>query len=152
VTRGTGFVLFRLGDQTFATALDDVREIVRLEGLETLPGARPPLAGVIVLRGAPLPVLDVRAAGAERGDVLVMDLEDDTVGIAVDQVAAVLGPDDLPEGDAVPRSLPPYVVGVRRHAGGPVMLVDLHRLLDVAATGWESALSADPERASTPSS
>lgn len=138
-----GFVLFRLAEQTFAAPLDEVREIVRLEGLERLPGARPPLAGVVVLRGAPLPVLDVRGAAADgaAGDVLVMDLADDTVGVAVDQVLAVLRPDELPEADAAPRSLPGYVVGVRRRDGQPVLLVDLHRLLDVTAEDWSAALS-----------
>jgi purine-binding chemotaxis protein CheW len=142
----TGYVLFRLAERTFATPLGEVREIVRLEGIERLPGTRPPLAGVIVLRGAPLPVLDVRAVGegsAERGDVLVMDVADDTVGIAVDQVIAVLHPDELPEADAPPRSLPSYVVGVRRHGGAPVLLVDLRRLLDTTAEGWEGALTAE---------
>jgi purine-binding chemotaxis protein CheW len=138
-----GFVLFRLDEQTFAAPLDEVREIVRLEGLERLPGSRPPLAGVVVLRGAPLPVLDVRGAPADgtQGDVLVMDLGEDTVGVAVDQVLAVLPPEELPAADAAPRSLPGYVVGVRRRAGQPVLLVDLHRLLDVTAADWADALT-----------
>jgi purine-binding chemotaxis protein CheW len=144
-----GYVLFRLAEQTFATPLDEIREIVRLEGLEKLPGTRPPLAGVIVLRGAPLPVLDIRAVATSedadasaRGDVLVMDVADDTAGVAVDAVVAVLGPDELPEAaDAASRSLPSYVVGVRRHAGQPVLLVDVHRLLDVTAADWADALA-----------
>ena len=142
----TGFVLFRLAEQTFATPLDEVREIVRLEGLEPLPGARPPLAGVVVLRGAPLPVLDVRGgagSAAERGDILVLDVGADAVGVAVDRVVAVLAPDELPVGTAPARALPAYVVGVHHHGGAPVLLVDLHRLLDVTSTGWVDALAAD---------
>jgi chemotaxis signal transduction protein len=136
-----GYVLFQLGPRTFATPLNDVREIVRLSGLETLPGSRPPLAGVIVLRGAPLPVLDVREHGEpDAGDVLVMDVDADTVGVAVDGVLAVLHPDELPEADPPARTLPAYVVGVRRHKGAPVLLVDLRLLLDLTAGGWEDAL------------
>ena len=140
-----GYVLFRLGERTFATVLNDVREIVRLTGLEPLPGTRPPLAGVVVLRGTPLPVLDVREnAGAdgssEGGDVLVMDVDGDNVGIAVDGVVAVLHPDELPDADPPARALPSYVVGVRRHKGAPVMLVDLCRLLDTTAQGWVERL------------
>ena len=132
-----GYVLFRLGERTFATALNDVREIVRLTGLESLPGTQPPLAGVLVLRGAPLPVLDVREQGrADEGDVLVMDVEDDTVGVAVDAVLAVLHADELPDGNPPGRSLPSYVVGVRRHGDSPVLLVDLRVLLDTTAPGW----------------
>jgi purine-binding chemotaxis protein CheW len=138
-----GFVLFRLGQRTFATPLDEVREIVRLQGLERLPGTTPPLAGVIVLRGTPLPVLDVRAAGSsdESGDVLVVDSGADTVGVAVDEVSAVLHPDELPEGDTAPKALPGYVVGVRTYAGRPVLLVNLQALLDTTAAGWQQTLS-----------
>jgi purine-binding chemotaxis protein CheW len=138
-----GYVMFRLGRQTFALSLDEVREIVRLDGLERLPGTHPPMAGVIVLRGNPLPVLDVRATGGidNDGDVLVMEVDGDPVGVAVDQVLAVLSAADLPEAaEAPPKTLPPYVVGVRRGASGPVLLVDLHRMLDSCAVGWVDSL------------
>jgi purine-binding chemotaxis protein CheW len=136
-----GYVLFRLADRVFATPLNDVREIVRLTGLQSLPGTQPPLAGVLILRGTPLPVLDVRAQGApDEGDVLVMDVGPDTVGVAVDGVLAVLHADELPDGDPPARTLPSYVVGVRRYQDGPVLLVDLHLLLDVTAQGWTERL------------
>jgi len=146
VTATPGYVLFHLGERTFATPLDEVREIVRMTGLEALPGTKPPLAGVIVLRGTPLPVLDVRErsidSGADSGgDVLVMSVDGDSVGVAVDSVSAVLAPDELPAGDPPAKTLPAYVVGVRRHRDAPVLLVDLHRLLDVTAVGWQSELA-----------
>lgn len=139
-----GFVLFRLGERTFATKLDEVREIVRLQGLEQLPGMTPPLAGVIVLRGMPLPVLDVRAPGApdNSGDVLVIETGADLVGVAVDEVSAVLHPDELPDADTAPKALPAYVVGVRTYGGQPVLLVNLQSLLDTTAAGWQQSLLA----------
>jgi purine-binding chemotaxis protein CheW len=139
-----GYVMFRLDQQTFALSLDEVREIVRLDGIERLPGTRPPMAGLIVLRGNPLPVLDIRAAGApdDHGDVLVLDLAGDHVGVAVDEVLAVVSSADLPESEEpAPRSLPAYVIGVRRGATGPVLLVDLQRMLDVSARGWTESLA-----------
>jgi len=145
-----GFVLFRLGERTFATKLDEVREIVRLQGLEQLPGMTPPLAGVIVLRGMPLPVLDVRAprtpdnSGApdSSGDVLVIETGAGLVGVAVDEVSAVLHPDELPDADTAPKALPAYVVGVRTYGGRPVLLVNLQSLLDTTAAGWQQSLLA----------
>jgi chemotaxis signal transduction protein len=140
----TGYVMFRLAARTFATSLDDVREIVRLAGLQRLPGVQPPLAGVIELRGSPLPVLDVRGVDAaeDQGDVLVVDVAGDAVGVAVDQVLAVLAADALPElTDRPAKVLPSYVVGVRSSADGPVLLVDLEKMLDVAASGWAESLA-----------
>jgi chemotaxis signal transduction protein len=139
-----GYVLFRLGERRFVTKLDEVREIVRLSGLEALPGMRPPLTGVVVLRGQPLPVLDVRGAGeagTDGGDVLVMDANGDAVGVAVDQVLAVLGGNELQAGEPPAKALPDYVIGVRRDANGPLLVVDLHLLLDVTTTGWRDALA-----------
>lgn len=138
-----GFVMFRLAARTFALRLDDVREIVRLDGLERLPGMRAPMAGMIVLRGNPLPVFDLRAcdSASAEGDVLVMDLAGDPAGVAVDEVLAVVSAGDLPAAeDPASRALPSYVVGVHRNTGGPVLLVDLPLMLDSCAAGWSEVL------------
>lgn len=137
-----GHVQFALAGRVYATGLADVREVVRLVGLEELPGMAAPMAGVLTLRGAPLPVLDVRPAGGGRGtgDVLVLAPgSGDVVGFAVDAVLAVRA-----EGELVPASpgtastagLPGYVVGVLRdsRAGdAPVLEVDVHRLTAAVA-------------------
>jgi len=130
----SGYVLFRLADHTFATPLDVVREIVRLSGIEQLPGTTPPMAGVIVLRGFPLPVLDVRHGAGEQvsGDCLVVELDGDLVGVAVDGVVAVLQPDELDAGDPPGGQLPSYVTGVGRRGGDPVLMVDLKAFVAAA--------------------
>ncbi len=132
----TGYITFRLAARELACRLDEVREVVRLAGLESLPGMTPPVSGVLELRGSPLPVIDLRLGGqSERGDVLVLEAGADTVGVVVDQVTAVLDEDDLvASSEEVPTGLPHYVVQVlRRDAGAPVLLVDLRRLVAVAA-------------------
>ncbi|HVB27637.1 MAG TPA: chemotaxis protein CheW [Mycobacteriales bacterium] len=132
-----GYVTFRLGERCFATPLDEVREVVRLRELEALPGMQAPLAGVIVLRGVPLPVLDVRPEGAGRagGDVIVLERAGgEAVGVAVDAVLAVRGEHEFAEArSAAPANLPSYVVEVLQDATGPVLLVNLERLLELTA-------------------
>ena len=134
-----GFVTFRLGDRQCACRLDEVREVVRLEGLDVLPGMTPPISGLLELRGSPLPVVDLRvgsSAGA-RGDVLVTASGIDAVGAIVDQVNAVHDEDELVSSGERPSGLPDYVIDVLRHTGvstgraGPVLLVDLQALLSV---------------------
>ena len=144
----SGLVTFRLGEREYATPLADVREVVRLEGLADLPGMEPPLAGVLDLRGTALPVLDLRrSAGAtDRGDVLVLErdaadgtdglVDGSTVGVAVDQVRAVVAAGELAPAGAAPDQgvLPSYVVEVLRGPEGVVFLVDLVRMVDSART------------------
>lgn len=123
-----GLVTFCVGTRLYAVPLTHVREVVRLVGLTGLEGMTPPLAGVVDLRGTCLPVLDLRhgRTGAS-GDVLVLDTDDETmVGVAVDQVRAVVDAVDLPAASPVGAGvLPAYVLGVLRGAAGPVFLVDL---------------------------
>ena len=124
----SGLVTFRLGERDYATPLSAVCEVVRLERLTDLPGMTPPLAGVLDLRGIALPVLDLRHAGAVRGDVLVV--EGDSYGVAVDAVQAVVTEGELPPGGSPGAELPSYVVAVLRGPDGPVFLVDLARMVD----------------------
>lgn len=129
-----GLITFAIGAREYAAALSSVREVLRLEGLADLPGMTPPLAGVVDLRGAALPVLDLRLAAApgDRGDVLVLEGERDgaLVGVAVDRVRAVVEAGVLAAGSG-PRGeeLPRYVLEVLRSAEGPVFLVDLGQML-----------------------
>ena len=137
----SGLVTFRIGQREYATPLSAVREVVRLHGLTDLPGMAPPLAGVLDLRGAALPVLDLRAGtgAAGRGDVLVLQRADDgtSVGVAVDQVRAVVAADELAAaGTAGHGVLPSYVAQVLRGPDGVVFLVDLAQMVErVRAVG-----------------
>jgi purine-binding chemotaxis protein CheW len=130
----SGLVTFRLGDREYATPLDDVREVVRLEGLVDLPGMAPPLAGVLDLRGTALPVLDLRPAPGDGGDVLVVERGGaELVGVAVDRVRAVVRADELTVAGGADRGvLPDYVVDVLRGADGVVFLVDLHAMVEAS--------------------
>ena len=132
-----GLVTFRLASGEYATALSAVREVVRLAGLSVLPGMTPPLAGVLDLRGAALPVLDLRPDPSGRGDVLVLEAGPDgtPVGVAVDQVRAVVERGDLTAAGGTDTTLPAYVLEVLRGPQGAVFLVDLGAMLRPGATG-----------------
>jgi purine-binding chemotaxis protein CheW len=106
-----GYIMFRLTDRELACRLDEVREVVRLDTLEVLPGMTAPITGMLELRGNPLPICDLRAGSAEsragrRGDVLVLATGVDAIGVVVDQVTAVFDEDDLVPGDERPSGLP----------------------------------------------
>jgi purine-binding chemotaxis protein CheW len=129
-----GYVTFVMEGRELAGRLGEVREVVRATGIEPLAGARAPVTGLLTLRGMPLPVVDLRSGSdpTDQGDVLVLSDSDGFLGLAVDRVLAVIGPDDLTPiaaGEPKPSGLPSYVLEVRRDgAGHPVFVVALRAL------------------------
>jgi chemotaxis signal transduction protein len=126
-----GFVTFRLGCRELACPLDEVREVVRLDGVESLPGMAAGMAGLIELRGAPLPIVDLRADPASRGDVLVLaDTDGGNLGVAVDRVVAIRTEHDLRPTEADTSGLPAYVTAVLTDGmtGATILLVALRAL------------------------
>jgi purine-binding chemotaxis protein CheW len=91
-------VVFRLDKEEFGVPIESVQEIVRVpEVLTHVPKAPPFVEGVINLRGAVLPVIDLRRrlglATVERSDtqrVMVFLIEGVRTGFIVDSVAEVL--------------------------------------------------------------
>ena len=91
-------VVFRLGKEEFGVPIESVQEIVRVpEELTHVPKAPPFVEGVINLRGAVLPVIDLRRRlglpAVERSDrqrVMVFLIEGMRTGFIVDSVAEVL--------------------------------------------------------------
>ncbi|WP_231890323.1 chemotaxis protein CheW [Methylomonas methanica] len=91
-------VVFRLGKEEFGVPIDSVQEIVRVpEELTHVPKAPPFVEGVINLRGAVLPVIDLRRRlglpSVERSDrqrVMVFLIKGMRTGFIVDSVAEVL--------------------------------------------------------------
>jgi chemotaxis signal transduction protein len=146
----SGYLVFDIGGHELAAPLTEVREVVRIDRLDPMPGLEPPVTGLMHLRGRPLPVCDLRRGDGVRtatepgtagtaGDVVLLGLADGSLlGVAVDRVLAVVGADVLvPVDEAdVPTGFPPYVVGVMRRAERPsstVFLVAMGRLVDALA-------------------
>jgi purine-binding chemotaxis protein CheW len=135
----TSYLTFRMGARVLAAPLDQIREIVRAVGVETLAGVRAPVTGLLELRGEPLPVVDLRTMhdDDELGDVIVIaGDEEGPLGLAVDKVVAVVTSQALTASEGVlPLGLPAYVLEVLRTVDGsrPVFLVDLRVLAGVSA-------------------
>jgi len=91
-------VVFRLDKEEFGVPIDSVQEIVRVpEELTHVPMAPPFVEGVINLRGAVLPVIDLRrrlglpsVARSDRQRVMVFLIAGIRTGFIVDSVAEVL--------------------------------------------------------------
>ncbi|SDH59534.1 MULTISPECIES: chemotaxis protein CheW [unclassified Duganella] len=104
------FLSFVLGQDMFAMGILAVREILEYAGVTPVPQMPPSICGVINLRGAAVPVLDLarrleRAPSpiSKRTCIIVVEVEGEegpfVIGILVDAVNAVL---DIPATDIEP--------------------------------------------------
>jgi purine-binding chemotaxis protein CheW len=91
-------IVFRLGKEEFGVPIGSVQEIVRVaEELTHVPKAPTVVEGVINLRGAILPVIDMRrrleleqVARSDAQRIIVLLIEGTRTGFIVDSVAEVL--------------------------------------------------------------
>ncbi len=88
---------FSLGDGLFAVDIMRIREIVLPQKLSSLPRASRFLEGMINLRGAVIPVMDMRrrfgmgpADGQKTGKLLIVSLGRQLLAMAVDDVLEVI--------------------------------------------------------------
>lgn len=141
-------LLFELAGQRFAISLDEVEELTRACALQALPKAPHPILGVLNLRGAVVPVLDLR----QRLDLPETELapadyfvfarvQRRRVGLRVDRVLGIEWLDSGPaERELNLGARIEHLSGAAAVADGVVLIYDLAtflsvpeaRLLDVA--------------------
>ena len=138
---------FRVGDNEYSVEIMSVREIRGWTRATSLPHSPPYVRGVINLRGAVLPVVDLAmrlglAAEEpnERNVIIVIDIGGRTVGLRVDAVSDILS---IPQGQL---QAPPEMTADKGHSfvraltiveGRMIRILDLPQVVpnatDVAA-------------------
>lgn len=130
---------FSLGDNLFAVDIMRIREIILPQKLSALPGASQILEGVINLRGAVIPVMNMRkrfgmpdAPDCATGKLLIVSLARQTIALAVDNVMEVITvpareiktPPDTADGIGME-----YLLGVCLSDDRVFMILDIDSLL-----------------------
>jgi purine-binding chemotaxis protein CheW len=137
-------LLFELAGQRFAVPLSGVIELTRACALQSLPNAPGLVLGVLNLRGAIVPVLDLRRrfglpeTALEVSDYFVFaQVAERRVALRVDRLLGIelLAAVPISEAPNLPVSLE-YLSGVAAVADGVVLIYDLSTFLSEA----ESAL------------
>jgi purine-binding chemotaxis protein CheW len=134
------FLTFAIGTQRFGIPIADIQEIIRAVSLTQLPKAPRIIEGLIDLRGAVIPVLNIRSRfqlppkAIEPADHLVIArARQRVVGIRVDRAIAVIAMDERVVDDigAVAPTCE-YVAGVAKLPDGLVLIHDLATFLSAA--------------------
>lgn len=136
-------VVFQVGTEQFAFRLMNVREIIRVNGLRTVPNAPGHVAGLSSLRGSVLPVIDLRKCFhmpiREYDDdnrIIVADIHGRQVGMITDRISEVasIGVSAMTEPPSNIRNMKEgYVSGivVRDPGKGIIMVLDAEKIINI---------------------
>lgn len=141
------FLRFALGEDIYAVPIDAVREILELGPSTPLPLMPAFVRGVMNLRGAVVPVIDLAArlglppaVPGRRSCIIVVEVPApehadhgaQVIGLMVDAVHEVLDADadELEEPPALGNRIDPrFMAGIARHRGDMVPVLNLPRTL-----------------------
>ncbi|HEX5355837.1 MAG TPA: chemotaxis protein CheW [Aquabacterium sp.] len=157
------YLIFSLGKELFAVGTLRVREIIEYGNLTAVPMMPSFIRGVINLRGAVVPVIDLNARfGRARTDIsrrtciviLEVQSDDDThvLGIVVDAVSAVRQIDNAsiePPPSFGTRIRADFIDGMAKINNTFVILLDLGKVLSVDEISMLDGISSHDESART---
>jgi purine-binding chemotaxis protein CheW len=140
------YLTFVLGPEMFAIDIRGIKEIIEYGGLTTVPMMPSFIRGVINLRGAVVPVVDLSVRfGREptvlgrRTCIVIIEVGDDSgwqdIGVVVDAVSEVL---EIPSATIEPppsfgaRIRSEFISGMALIDGGFTILLDVGRVFNVA--------------------
>ena len=136
-------ISFRVGDQEYGVEIQHVREIRGWAAATPLPRTPAYVRGVINLRGAIVPVVDLglmfgfpEPIALEKASAIVLNTDRRLVGLVVSSVSDVIGLTDdevLPPPELGARSIGAALKGIGtrggENSGGSVLLLDVDHLM-----------------------
>jgi len=138
LTQGRELIAFRIGDQEFCVNIMSVREIRGWTPATAMPHAPPYVLGVINLRGAVLPIVDLSqrlgmkaAEPTVRHVIIVAQVGPKVVGLLVDAVSDILTVTDeniQPTPDIANEAEKAYARGILAIEGRMICLIELDSL------------------------
>lgn len=137
------YVIMRVGEERYGAHVSQVQSVERLGEITPVPRTLSFIKGVIHLRGAVVPVIDLaervglthRAQDADEMRVVIAEVEDRVVGMIVDGVEDVvqIPPETIEPPPAVVGGLQAvYLRGVARVGNDLLVLLNLNRVFSAA--------------------
>jgi purine-binding chemotaxis protein CheW len=143
------YLTFLLGGEMFAIGILGIKEIIEYAGLTDVPMMPACIRGVINLRGAVVPVMDLSSrfgkpatAVTKRTCIVIVEVEADgerhDMGVVVDAVNAVL---EIPPSEIEPapafgaKIRTDFIEGMGKINGKFVILLDVDRVLSIEEIG-----------------
>lgn len=138
-TDSCSYVTFGLSEETYAIDVLQVQEVLKLTDIAPVPGVPDYILGIINLRGDVVTVIDGRRrmglpdqASTDQSRIVIIDIDNQNVGILVDSVAEVvqiptknIDPAPAVGNDQSSR----FILGVYSHTEGLTIIISLEKLL-----------------------
>jgi purine-binding chemotaxis protein CheW len=154
------YLSFTLAGGDYAVGILQVKEILQYEGVTRVPSVPPSVRGVLNLRGAVVPVIDLAVKFGlaatpvtNRTCVLIVEAslegERTVMGVIADAVREVLelGPEDIQPAPAFGTRLRlDFLLGMAREEKAFVLLLDLDRVISAGEKELLAELADAPRR------
>jgi purine-binding chemotaxis protein CheW len=128
-------VIFRLNNEQFAVETAKVQSINNSMEITKVPQAPAYIKGLINLRGNVISLLDINLlmdipkAEISENSILILEMEDELVGITVDQVDEVLDVEENAIEKINDEGKKVYIQGIINFKDSIVTLIDIDKLL-----------------------
>lgn len=127
-------IVFRLLDEQFAVGTEIVKSINDIMEITKVPNAPPYIMGLINLRGNVSSLLNINLLlnipdSEKQESIIILNLEDEAVGIAVDEVNEVLEIDESTLEKTENMKDKPYFKGIINFQDRIITLVDINKLI-----------------------
>ncbi len=132
------FLTFTIGEEVFGIEIRYVTEIIGMQPITQLPEVPDYIKGIVNLRGKIIPVIDVRLKFKkepveynDRTCIIVIDTQEISVGLIVDNVAEVMTIDDeniVPPPDYRTGVQNRYIRGIGKVGDDVKLLLDCEKL------------------------
>ena len=130
-------VVFKLGDEHFAVETDRVQSINDIMSITKVPKAPRYIKGLINLRGSIKSLVDLNLLlnvdhGNEQNNIIILTIEDEEIGISVDEVEEVLDVEEksIKKLDKDNDNSQPYVKGILNYEDKLLTIIDIDKLLN----------------------
>ncbi len=132
------YLTFDLANEGYGLEIRHVTEIIGIQEITAVPDLPPYMIGVLNLRGKIIPVIDVRLRFHlprrdydERTCIVVVHVNDDTMGLVVDKVSEVI---DIPQSEIEPapatgRKAKHYIRAMGKIGQQVKLLLDIEALM-----------------------
>ncbi|APF22075.1 chemotaxis protein CheW [Clostridium butyricum] len=130
-------VVFKLGDEHFAVETDRVQSINDIMSITKVPKAPSYIKGLINLRGSIKSLVDLNLLldvnhGNDQNSIIILTVEDEEIGISVDEVEEVLDIDEknIQKLDKDNDKAQPYIKGILNYEDKLLTIIDIDKLLN----------------------